>query len=130
MDYTEPLFKLRLAIFSNTEEDHKRVYGEGYDPNKNYPRYSGNLQIPESELIKFIDYLQKCKTDPNEYYGEPVVPVKVSGWLAESDQGRKYQALYIEPVFAKQKEIEESSTSNNSSSSSSTPKKQEEEFPF
>ena len=130
MDYTEPLFKLRLAIFSNTEEDHKRVYGEGYDPNKNYPRYSGNLQIPESELIKFIDYLQKCKTDPNEYYGEPVVPVKVSGWLSESDQGRKYQALYIEPVFAKQKQIEESSTSNNSSSSSSTPKKQEEEFPF
>ena len=130
MDYTEPLFKLRLAIFSNTDEDHKRVYGESYDPNKNYPRYSGNLQIPESELIKFIDYLQKCKTDPNEYYGEPVVPVKVSGWLAESNQGRKYQALNIEPVFAKQKEIEESSTSNNSSSSSSTPKKQEEEFPF
>ena len=25
-------FKLKLAIFSNTEEDHKRVYGENYDP--------------------------------------------------------------------------------------------------
>ena len=78
MDYAEPLFKLKLAIFSNTEEDHKRVYGDSYDSSKNYPRYSGNLQIPESELIKFIDYLQKCKTDPNEYYGEPVVPVKVT----------------------------------------------------
>ena len=132
MNYTEPkepLFKLRLAIFSNTPEDHKRIYGEGYDPNKNYPKYSGNLQIPESELIKFIDYLQKCKTDPNEYYGEPVVPIKVSGWLTESEKGKKYQALTIEPFFAKQIEIEQADA-NESSSISSTPKKQEEEFPF
>ena len=130
MDYAEPLFKLKLAIFSNTEEDHKRVYGENYDSSKNYPRYSGNLQIPESELIKFIDYLQKCSTDPNEYYGEPVVPIKVSGWLAESSAGKKYQALNIEPVYAKQKEIEEGDINNASPSSPPPSKKEEEDFPF
>jgi hypothetical protein len=124
-------FKLKLAIFSNTEEDHKRVYGDSYDSSKNYPRYSGNLQIPESELIKFIDYLQKCKTDPNEYYGEPVVPVKVSGWLSQSNNGKNYQALNIEPVYAKQKEIEESGSSDSASPSSPPPtNKQEEDFPF
>ena len=127
-------FKLKLAIFSNTEDDHKRVYGENYDPNKNYPRYSGNLQIPESELIKFVEYLQKCPTDPNEYYKEPVVPIKVSGWLTESSSGKNYQALTIEPVYAKQKEIEESGSSDSASPSSppSPPptNKQEEDFPF
>ena len=124
-------FKLKLAIFSNTEEDHKRVYGDSYDSSKNYPRYSGNLQIPESELIKFVDYLQKCKTDPNEYYGEPVVPIKVSGWLTQSSGGKNYQALTIEPVYAKQKEIEESGSSDSASPSSPPPtNKQEEDFPF
>ena len=124
-------FKLKLAIFSNTEEDHKRVYGDSYDSSKNYPRYSGNLQIPESELIKFVEYLQKCPTDPNEYYKEPVVPIKVSGWLTESSGGKSYQALTIEPVYAKQKEIEESGSSDSASPSSPPPtNKQEEDFPF
>ena len=124
-------FKLKLAIFSNTEEDHKRVYGDSYDSSKNYPRYSGNLQIPESELIKFVEYLQKCPTDPNEYYKEPVVPIKVSGWLTESSGGKNYQALTIEPVYAKQKEIEESGSSDSASPSSPPPtNKQEEDFPF
>ena len=123
-------FKLKLAIFSNTPEDHKRVYGENYDPNKNYPKYSGNLQVPESELIKFVDYLQKCKPDPNDFHGEPVVPIKVSGWLSESSQGKKYQALTIEPVYAKQKEIEESGSTDSASPSSSESTKAEEEFPF
>ena len=127
-------FKLKLAIFSNTEDDHKRVYGENYDPNKKYPRYSGNLQIPESELIKFVEYLQKCPTDPNEYYKEPVVPIKVSGWLTESSGGKNYQALTIEPVYAKQKEIEESGSSDSASpewkSSPKVPENKEEDFPF
>ena len=124
-------FKLKLAIFSNTEEDHKRVYGENYNSSKNYPKYSGNLQVPESELIKFIDYLQKCSPDPNDFHGEPVVPIKVSGWLSESSQGKKYQALTIEPVYAKQKEIEESGSSDSASPSSPPPtNKQQEDFPF
>ena len=123
-------FKLKLAIFSNTEEDHKRVYGENYNSSKNYPKYSGNLQVPESELIKFVDYLQKCSPDPNDFHGEPVVPIKVSGWLSESSQGKKYQALTIEPVYAKQKEIEESGSTDSASPSDSEATKQEEDFPF
>ena len=34
-------FKLPLAVFSQDAEDHKKRYKENYDPNKNYPKYSG-----------------------------------------------------------------------------------------
>ena len=94
-------FKIKLAVFSNTDEDHKRVYGENYDSSKNYPKYSGQMQIPESELPKFIEYLQKCKPDHNEYLGEPAVPVKVNGWLSESSSGKKYQGLDLSNLFLK-----------------------------
>ena len=123
-------FKIKLAIFSNTEEDHKRVYGENYDSEKNYPKYSGQMQVPESELPKFIEYLQKAKPDHNEYLGEPAVPIKVSGWLSTSNKGTKYQGLTFEPVFKKQKEIEDGTNQADPKDFKLTEKKQDEEFPF
>jgi len=123
-------FKIKLAVFSNTEEDHKRVYGDNYDSEKNYPKYSGQMQIPESELPKFIEYLQKCKPDHNEYLGEPAVPVKVNGWLSTSNKGTKYQGLTFEPVYKKQKEIEEGTNLADPKDFKITEKKQDEEFPF
>lgn len=123
-------FKIKLAVFSNTEEDHKRVYGDNYDSEKNYPKYSGQMQIPESELPKFIEYLQKCKPDHNEYLGEPAVPVKVNGWLSTSNKGTKYQGLTFEPVYKKQKEIEDGTNLADPKDFKITEKKQDEEFPF
>ena len=123
-------FKIKLAVFSNTEEDHKRVYGENYDSEKNYPKYSGQMQVPESELPKFIEYLQKAKPDHNEYLGEPAVPIKVSGWLSTSNKGTKYQGLTFEPVFKKQKEIEDGTNQADPKDFKLTEKKQDEEFPF
>lgn len=123
-------FKIKLAVFSNTDEDHKRVYGDNYDSSKNYPKYSGQMQIPESELPKFIEYLQKCKPDHNEYLGEPAVPVKVNGWLSTSNKGVKYQGLTFEPVYKKQKEIEEGTNQADPKDFKLTEKKQDEEFPF
>ena len=46
-------FDLRVAIGTLSAEE-LGLPTTLYDPNKNYPKYSGNLQIPESELIKFI----------------------------------------------------------------------------
>ena len=88
------------------------------------------MQVPESELPKFIEYLQKAKPDHNEYLGEPAVPIKVSGWLSTSNKGTKYQGLTFEPVYKKQKEIEEGTNQADPKDFKLTEKKQDEEFPF
>ena len=124
-------FKVKVAVFSNTAEDHKKLYGEKYDPSKPYPAYSGKLQIPESQLASFIKYLQECKPDASEFHGEPVVPIKVSGWLSESSGGKKYLGLNLEPEFKKQKEIEEGTNlAEVSTMKETTPDAKGEDFPF
>ena len=51
-------FKLPLAVFSQDAEDHKNRYKENYDPNKNYPKYSGVMQITEADIIKLCTFVQ------------------------------------------------------------------------
>ena len=99
------MFKIRLPIFSNSEESNKKLYGEKYDSSRNYPTHSGILYIPESQLIPFIDYLQKCKPDFDEKTGENVVPLKISGWITKSESGLKYLGMNIEPNYNKEQEI-------------------------
>jgi len=103
------MFKIRLPIFSNSEQSNKKLYGEKYDPSRNYPTHSGILKIPESQLIPFIDYLQKCKPDFDESTGENVVPLKISGWITKSESGLKYLGMNIEPNYNKEQEIMNSS---------------------
>ena len=121
-------FKLPLAVFSQTEEDHKKRYKENYDSSKNYPKYSGVLQITEEQIIKLCEYVQKAKPEHSDFHGEGVVTIRATGYLNESKQGKKYIALNLEPDYKTMKAIEEADA--NDSSSSSTPKKQEEEVPF
>ena len=121
-------FKLPLAVFSQDAEDHKKRYKENYDPNKNYPKYSGVMQITEADIIKLCTYVQKAKPEHSDFHGEGVVTIRATGYLNESKQGKKYIGLNLEPDFKTMKAIEEADA--NDSSSSSTPKKQEEEFPF
>ena len=121
-------FKLPLAVFSQTEEDHKKRYKENYDSSKNYPKYSGVMQITEADIIKLCTYVQKAKPEHSDFHGEGVVTIRATGYLNESKQGKKYIGLNLEPDFKTMKAIEEADA--NDSSSSTTPKKQEEEFPF
>ena len=121
-------FKLPLAVFSQDAEDHKKRYKENYDPNKNYPKYSGVMQITEADIIKLCTYVQKAKPEHSDFHGEGVVTIRATGYLNESKQGKKYIGLNLEPDFKTMKAIEEADA--NDSSSSTTPKKQEEEFPF
>ena len=123
-------FKLPLAVFSQTEEDHKKRYKENYDPNKNYPKYSGVMQITEADIIKLCEYVQKAKPEHSDFHGEGVVTIRATGYLNESKQGKKYIGLSLEPDFKTMKAIEEADANDSASPSSSTPKKQEEEFPF
>ena len=120
-------FKLPLAVFSQDAEDHKKRYKENYDPNKNYPKYSGVMQITERDIIKLCEYVQKAKPEHSDFHGEGVVTIRATGYLNESKQGKKYIGLNLEPDYKTMKAIEEA---DSGYVPDSTPKKQEEEFPF
>ena len=123
-------FKLPLAVFSQTEEDHKKRYKENYDSSKNYPKYSGVMQITEDQIIKLCEYVQKAQPEHSDFHGEGVVTIRATGYLNESKQGKKYIGLNLEPDFKTMKAIEEADVSPEWKSSPKIPKKQEEEFPF
>ena len=120
-------FKLPLAVFSQDAEDHKKRYKENYDPNKNYPKYSGVMQITEADIIKLCTYVQKAKPEHSDFHGEGVVTIRATGYLNESKAGKKYIGLNLEPDYKTMKAIEEA---DSGYVPDSTPKKQEEEFPF
>ena len=127
-------FKLQLAVFSQDAEDHKKRYKENYDPNKNYPKYSGVMQITEADIIKLCEYVQKAKPEHSDFHGEGVVTIRATGYLNESKMGKKYIGLNLEPDYKTMKAIEEADATNNASSdwksSPKVPDKKEEEFPF
>tara|TARA_B100000886_G_scaffold102046_1_gene67786 strand:+ start:139 stop:516 length:378 start_codon:yes stop_codon:yes gene_type:complete len=123
-------FKLPLAVFSQTEEDHKKRYKENYDSSKNYPKYSGVMQITEEQIIKLCTYVQKAKPEHSDFHGEGVVTIRATGYLNESKQGKKYIGLNLEPDFKTMKAIEEADVSPEWKSSPKVPDKKEEEFPF
>ena len=120
-------FKLPLAVFSQTEEDHKKRYKENYDSSKNYPKYSGVMQITEDLIIKLCEYVQKAQPEHSDFHGEGVVTIRATGYLNESKQGKKYIGLNLEPDYKTMKAIAEA---DSGYVPDSTPKKQEEEFPF
>ena len=123
-------FKLPLAVFSQTEEDHKKRYKENYDSSKNYPKYSGVLQITEEQIIKLCEYVQKAKPEHSDFHGEGVVTIRATGYLNESKQGKKYIGLNLEPDYKTMKAIEEADANDSASPAPRTVDKKEEEFPF
>ena len=40
-------FKFNSNIFKNSTEDQQRLYGDKYDPDKNYPVFTGTASIPQ-----------------------------------------------------------------------------------
>ena len=99
-------FKLPLAVFSQDAEDHKKRYKENYDPSKNYPKYSGVMQITEDQIIKLCEYVQKAQPEHSDFHGEGVVTIRATGYLNESKQGKKYilfekvaEAAYLRGLY-------------------------------
>jgi len=123
-------FKLPLAVFSQTEDDLKKRYKENYDSSKNYPKYSGVMQLTEEQIIKLCTYVQKAKPEHSDFHGEGVVTIRATGYLNESKAGKKYIGLNLEPDYKTMKAIEESDATDSASPSSPPPTKQEEDFPF
>ena len=95
-------FKFNSNIFKNSPEDQQRLYGDKYDPNKNYPVFTGTASIPKKELAALVEYLHwalrtELKTD--SYLDDVVVPVKISGWQKESKSGKKFLSLSYTPDY-------------------------------
>tara|TARA_A100001201_G_scaffold89889_1_gene78787 strand:- start:69 stop:503 length:435 start_codon:yes stop_codon:yes gene_type:complete len=95
-------FKLNASVFKNTPEDQKRLYGDKYDPNKNYPAFTGTLPIPKSQILSLVEHLQyamRTELKHDEYLGEEIIPIKVSGWQKESKSGKKFLSLQYTPDY-------------------------------
>ena len=95
-------FKFNSNIFKNSPEDQKRVYGDKYDPTKNYPVFTGTASIPKGELKALVEYLHwalrtELKTD--SYLNDVVIPLKISGWQKESKSGKKFLSLAYSPDY-------------------------------
>lgn len=95
-------FKFSSNIFKNSPEDQQRLYGDKYDPNKNYPVFTGTASIPKSQLQALVEYLHwALRTDlkVDSYLDDVVVPVKISGWQKESKNGKKFLSLSYSPDY-------------------------------
>ena len=96
-------FKFNSNIFKNSPEDQQRLYGDKYDPNKNYPVFTGTASIPKKDLPAFVEYLHwalrtELKTD--SYLDDVVIPIKISGWQKEAkNTGKKFLSLAYEPDY-------------------------------
>lgn len=95
-------FKFNSNIFKNSPEDQQRLYGDKYDPNKNYPVFTGTASIPKAQLPALVEYLHyalrtELKTD--SYLDDVVIPVKISGWQKESKSGKKFLSLAYSPDY-------------------------------
>ena len=96
-------FKLNASVFKNTPEDQKRLYGDNYDPDKNYPAFSGTLPIPRSQILSLVEHLQyavRTELKHDEYLGDVAVPIKISGWQKTSEKtGKKFLSLSYQPDY-------------------------------
>ena len=95
-------FKFNSSIFKNTPEDQQRLYKDKYDPNKNYPAFTGTASIPKKDLPALVEYLHwalrtELKTD--SYLDDVVIPIKISGWQKESKTGKKFLSLAYAPDY-------------------------------
>ena len=95
-------FKFNSTVFKNTAEDHKRLYGDKYDPNKPYPELTGNISIPKAQLSDFVEYLHwalRTELKNDSYLNDLVIPVRISGWTKQSQTGKKFLSLSYSPDY-------------------------------
>ena len=95
-------FKFNSNIFKNSPEDQQRLYGDKYDPNKNYPVFTGTANIPRKELAAFVEYLHwalrtELKTD--SYLNDQVIPIKIAGWQKSPEGKKRFLSLSYSPDY-------------------------------
>ena len=89
-------FKFKANIFKNDPSQNK-------NNNSKFPTHGGTLEMPLKKLEEYVEYLHwaaKTELKYDEYLGDHVVPVKISGWTAKSEKtGKTFLSLYFEPHF-------------------------------
>ena len=101
------MFNIKLSVFPQSAEDHKRIRKEKYDATKKYPEFGGIANIPVSELHDLIKYLTHATPDYDDYSKQEVVPLRASGYMNESKAGKKYLGLQLTSDWKKQQEVNE-----------------------
>jgi|TARA_E500000331_G_C17232125_1_gene703114 hypothetical protein len=99
-------FDIKMAVFPQTSEDHKRMMKDRYDANKKYPEYGGVINVARGDIPALVKYLTHATPDYDDYLNEEVVPLRVSGYMNTSKQGKKYLGLKISPDYKKQQDVE------------------------
>ncbi len=103
-------FKLGAAVFKNSDEDHRRLYGDKYDAGKKYPEFTGTAEVPLSQVTAFCEYFiwsQGAELKTNDYMEEQVIPIKISGWAKESKSGKKFLSLSLSPDYKTKTQAEQ-----------------------
>ena len=103
-------FKFNSNIFKNSPEDQQRLYGDKYDPEKNYPNFTGTMQIPVNQVLRLVEHLQyavRTELKRDEYLDDTFVPIKISGWAKETKSGKKFLSLSYTPDYKTLKAAEE-----------------------
>ena len=117
-------FKFNSSIFKNTPEDQQRLYGDKYDPNKNYPVFTGSVSIPKGQIPEFVEYLHwalRTKLKADSYLNDVVIPIKVSGWQKEAkSSGKKFLSLSYEPDYKTMMAAKEAQEASQSAASHPT----------
>ena len=89
-------FKFRTNVFKNDPSQNK-------NNNPDFPTHSATLEMPLGKLQEYVEYLHwaaKTELKYDEYLGDHVVPVKISGWAKTSEKtGKKYLNLEFQPHF-------------------------------
>ena len=101
------MFNIKLSVFPQSAEDHKRIRKEKYDATKKYPEFGGIANIPVSELPDLIKYLTHATPDYDDYSMQEVIPLRASGYMNESKAGKKYLGLQLTSDWKKQQEVNE-----------------------
>ena len=91
------MFNIKLSVFPQSAEDHKRIRKEKYDATKKYPEFGGIANIPVSELPDLIKYLTHATPDYDDYLKQEVVPLRASGYMNESKAGNSLTGTFAIP---------------------------------
>lgn len=96
-------FKANGALFVQSQEKLRARLGDRFDPSRNYPRYSGKINVPADQAYAMAAYLMNAQPDERG-----TIPMQISGWKKEPQGGGDaYVSMAIEPDYKTAKAIEE-----------------------
>jgi len=85
-------FAANGAIFRQDPNVLRQRMGDRFDPSKQYPAYSGTINVPADQAYAIAEYLMNAQ--PNE---RNEIPVSVSGWDKSSNTQPWYMSVQLKP---------------------------------